>query len=160
MPSTHLNRAIWAAVGSEKLPQEYNRSVSGKEFAVVVIYRAPVLIAVLSLAGFLAPMRAADRFMFNLDVYSTPPGAHIYNEENGHDWGATKADHPVHQYLPSDTLPVEWHLAAKKPGYKPAHYTVKVLQQQCKNEGLGRDGVNYWQCGTRKVTMVLEPETK
>ena len=123
-------------------------------------YRGPVLVAVLSLAGFLAPMRAADRFMFSVDVYSNPPGAHIYNDATGNDWGETKADHSIHQYLPCNELPAEWRLTAKKPGYKPTHYTLRLAQKDCKNEGIGRDGVTYWRCGGRKLTMTLEPETK
>ena len=105
-------------------------------------------------------MRAIDRFMFTLEVYSDPPGAHIYNDANGHDLGETKANHPIRLYLPCNELPAEWHLTAKKPGYKPTHYTSRLLERDCKNEGIGTNGVNYWKCGTRKLTMVLESETK
>jgi hypothetical protein len=127
---------------------------------VIVTHRGPVLLAVLLLAGFLVPMRAVDRFMFSVDVYSNPPGARIYDDANNRDWGETKADHAVHQYLPCNELPAEWRLTAKKPGYKPANYTLKLLKQDCKNEGVGRDGVTYWRCGSRKLTITLEPETK
>src|SRR5262245_60570000 len=89
-----------------------------------------VVVAVFTLTGLVAPSAMATDCRAAIDIFSDPPGARVYDKEDGQDFGVTSESKPV---------------------------KITFSRDFRNDEGYVANGITWWACSYRhRFTMVLK----